>query len=187
MQKRRHLSGFTLLEIMLVIVLLSMTAVMVVPTFPKPSNDAAKLEAERFYQLIQLWNEQSLLKSAVMGVIVERNRYFLMELAGNNWKEVNRTKRISTSITMPEEIELEINIEGLNDEDQLFSRESLFDDTMFADVEEKPPEPPQLVLMGNGEIFPFALTFSADNKPLWEVTGTDVGEFKLASLNEDRE
>ena len=189
MMRRRRLSGFTLLEIMLVMLLLSLTAAVIVPTFPNPTNDDAKQEAQRFYQLIQLWNEQSLVMSKVMGVRVEEDKYTLLELSDKNWKEVQKRNRVVTAVDMPEEIKLEIEVAGMVDnEDQLFSRESLFDDLDFneADEEEK-IDPPQLVMMGNGELFAFDLIFSADGENLWKVTGTDIGEFTLASFNEDEE
>ena len=188
MSQRRQAFGFTLLEILLVMVLLSLTAIVVVPTLPQKSDTEAKDEANRFYQLIQLWTEQSLIESKTMGVRVEDDRYRLMALKGNDWEYVQAKKRLATDISMPEGVELEIEVDGLgNDEDQLFSRESLFDETMFVEEEEEVIEPPQLVLMGNGEILPFTLLVLADGKEQWRVTGTDVGVFELSHFDEDKE
>lgn len=187
--KRKLQSGFTLLEILLVIVLLSMTAVMVVPTLPQASNDEAKQEAERFYQLIQLWNEQALLLSKTMGVQVDKNRYRLLELIGNNWQEVEKKRGAATSVSIPNSVELELEMTAMAVEDELFSKESIFDE-MFTDVkteeEKKIIPPPQIVLMGSGEILPFTLTFLAEGKALWEITGNDIGSFELKSTDEGR-
>ncbi|MGL5291738.1 MAG: type II secretion system minor pseudopilin GspH [Vibrionaceae bacterium] len=187
--KRKLQSGFTLLEILLVIVLLSMTAVMVVPTLPQASNDEAKQEAERFYQLIQLWNEQALLLSKTMGVQVDKNRYRLLELVGNNWQEVEKKRGTATKVEIPSSVGLDLEMTAMPIEDQLFSKESIFDE-MFVEKkteeEEKIIPPPQIVLMGSGEILPFSLTFLAEGKALWEVTGNDIGSFELKSTDEDR-
>lgn len=189
MFKRRHNRGFTLLEILLVMVLLSLTAVVVVPTFPNKNNDDAKFEAERFYQLIQLWIEKSLVMSKTMGVRVEKDGYSLLELTGNDWAEVTKKGRTVTSVEMPDDVTMKLDVVGIEDtEDQLFSRESLFDEMVFNEEDKKKQaNPPQLVLFGNGEIFPFTMTFLANGNELWKVTGTDVGDIKLASFDEDRE
>ena len=185
---RRHAHGFTLLEILLVLVLLSLTAIVVVPTFPKKNNDDAKTEAERFYQLIQLWNEKSLITSQVMGVRIEENNYRLMQLDGNNWKIIAKQGRVATEVEMPEDITLSVEIAGMtSNEDQLFSREDLFEDIDFNEEEQEIPDPPQLVMMGNGELIAFTLVFASNNQDLWKVTGSDIGVFELIPFNEDRE
>ncbi len=48
--KRGRPSGFTLLEILLVLLLLSISAVIVVPNLPNDQSDEVQGEAERFYQ-----------------------------------------------------------------------------------------------------------------------------------------
>ncbi len=68
--------------------------------------------------------------------------------------------------------------------DQLWERDGLFDDEMFAEQEEK-PKPPQIVLMGNGEQTPFRLEFREDKKVLWVVKGNELGEYTLAQPDED--
>ena len=187
MLQRRHNQGFTLLEILLVIVLLSLTAIVVVPTFPSASHDNAKLEAERFYQLIQLWNERSLISNQVLGVRVEQDNYQLLRLDDNAWTRVAKTNRIATKVTMPKDIKLSVDVTGMVDtEDQLFSRESLFDEMDF-NQQQQQINPPQLVMMGNGEQIAFSVIFSDNNERLWQVSGSDIGAFELTNFNEGKE
>lgn len=184
--KIRHLTGFTLLEILLVLVLLSMLAMVVVPTLPQQKNDDAKNEAQRFYQLIQLWTEQSLLTGQTLGLRVEDDNYELLRLTGNGWESIEQDRTV-TSVKIPEDVEIELEVTGfIQEEDQLFERKSLFDEEMFEE-EDKKPEPPQIVLMGNGEIIPFSLFFLVDKKKLWEVKGNDVATFEIKSLDEGEE
>lgn len=190
--KRRHTTGFTLLEIMLVMVLLGVLAGVVVPTLPVKSNDEAKLEAERFFQLIQLWTEKALISGQTYGLRVEDDkRYQLLHLDNNDWV-LAPEERTSTDITMPEGVELDLEVSGfIAEEDQLFSRESLFsDEELFEsglsdEDEEEKIDPPQVVLMGNGEVIAFTLRFLADGRPLWVVKANDVATFELKTADED--
>ncbi|KKD59905.1 general secretion pathway protein GspH [Grimontia sp. AD028] len=184
--RRGRPSGFTLLEILLVMVLLAISAVIVVPNLPQNKSDEAKEEAQRFFQLIQLWTEQSLLTGQTFGLNVEKDGYQLLRLTREDWEPVEQERNI-TSVTLPEGLVLDLEVSGfVSEEDRLFDRESLFDEEMFADEENKPPQP-QVVLMGNGEIIPFTLTIVADKKRLWQVKGNDVATFEVKNLNEDKE
>ncbi|WP_325891146.1 type II secretion system minor pseudopilin GspH [Grimontia sp. NTOU-MAR1] len=184
--RRRRPTGFTLLEILLVMVLLAISAVIVVPNLPQNKNDDAKEEAQRFFQLIQLWTEQSLLTGQTLGLNVDKDGYQLLRLTREDWVPMEQDRKV-TSVTLPEGLELDLEVSGfVAEEDRLFDRESLFDEEMFADEESKPPQP-QVLLMGNGEIIPFTLTIVADDKRLWQIKGNDVATFEVKNLNEDKE
>lgn len=175
-----------MLEVLLVVVLMSVLAMIVVPTLPQSQNDGAKAEAQRFYQLIQLWTEQSLLTGQTLGLRVEDDSYSLLRLTSKDWEPVEKGRTV-TSVTLPEDVEIELEVTGfVEEEDQLFDRDGLFDDEMFAEEDDK-PEPPQVVLMGNGEIISFSLTFLADKKRLWLVKGNDVATFEIEALGEGGE
>ncbi|CZF81927.1 Type II secretion system protein H precursor [Grimontia marina] len=166
-------------------VLLAISAVIVVPNLPQNKNDDAKEEAQRFFQLIQLWTEQSLLTGQTLGLNVDKDGYQLLRLTREDWVPMEQDRKV-TSVTLPEGLELDLEVSGfVAEEDRLFDRESLFDDEMFADEESKPPQP-QVVLMGNGEIIPFTLTIVADDKRLWQIKGNDVATFEVKNVNEGK-
>ena len=184
--KNGHSTGFTLLEILLVLLLLAVSAVVVVPNLPQNQSDEAKEEAQRFYQLVQLWTEQALLTGQTFGLRFDSDSYTLNQLTPKEWQPVSEG-RYANAISMPEGIEMDLEVSGfVNEEDRLFDRKGLFDDELFAEEEDK-PKPPQVVLMGNGEIIPFTLTFLADDKRLWQVKGNDVATFEITALNEGKE
>ncbi|MFD2179140.1 type II secretion system minor pseudopilin GspH [Veronia pacifica] len=185
----RRQTGFTLLEIMLVLVVLALSAAVILPNIPTNKNDAVKEESQRFFRLVQLWSEQAMLSTDTFGVRVDNNnRYHLMQLTSDDWVKVTKG-RYSKDIELPEGVTIELEVGGFTDqEDRLFDRDSLFDDTLFADEEEKEKvEPPQIILMGNGEIIPFKLTFYTDDTPLWLVEGNELASFKLEQLDKDTE
>ena len=193
--KGRHTAGFTLLEIMLVMVLLGLVAGVVVPTLPQQSKDDAKLEAERFYQLIQLWTETAMLSGQTYGLRVDdETQYQLLKLTGNDW-EAAESQRTTTKVTLPEGVELDLEVSGFqNEDDQLFSRDSMFsDEPLFEsgiglnDEEEEKIDPPQVVLMGNGEVIAFTLSFLIDGEREWFVRANDVATFELKSDREGDE
>ncbi len=179
-------TGFTLLEILLVLVLLSLTAFVVVPTLPQSNKDEGKQEAERFYQLMKRWNEHSLLSGDVMGVRVDDEQYQLLMLGSEGtWLPVHRD-RWKTLVTMPEGIELRLNV--MDEENtSLFEQNDFYED-LFTDPDaERAQKTPQIILMGNGEVLPFTLSFMTGGDVLWEVVGNDLGEFTLVAPNEDKE
>ncbi|KXF82534.1 type II secretion system protein GspH [Enterovibrio coralii] len=175
-----------MLEILLVLLVLGLSAAFVVPNLPQDKSDEVKEEASRFYQLVQLWTEQALISGQTFGLRVDDDKYQLFKLTPEDWVPVEKT-RTKTDVSMPEGIGLDLEVTGfVDEEDRLFDRESLFDEDLFVEEEDK-PKPPQVVLMGNGEIIPFSLTFLDGKKRLWQVTGNDVATFEMKNLNEDKE
>ena len=73
MMKKTTAQGFTLLEILLVLVLLSLVAVAVVATLPGNKTDHAKQDATRLYQRLQLLNEEAVLSGRDFGLRIGKN------------------------------------------------------------------------------------------------------------------
>lgn len=80
-QMRKH-NGFTLIEILLVLVLLSLTAVAVITTLPTSQKDLSKQYAQSFFQRLQLLNEEAVLSGKDFGVRVDdtKKTYTLLSL-----------------------------------------------------------------------------------------------------------
>lgn len=86
--------GFTLIEILLVLVLLSVTAVAVIATIPTNSKDVAKKYAQSFYQRVQLLSEEAILSGLDFGIRIDEKKstYVLMTLKSEGWQEVEFEK-----------------------------------------------------------------------------------------------
>ncbi|MCV6036365.1 prepilin-type N-terminal cleavage/methylation domain-containing protein, partial [Escherichia coli] len=84
---RKH-NGFTLIEILLVLVLLSLTAVAVITTLPTSQKDLTKQYAQSFFQRLQLLNEEAVLSGKDFGVRVDdtKKTYTLLSLTAEGWK-----------------------------------------------------------------------------------------------------
>ncbi|MCL4116937.1 UNVERIFIED_CONTAM: hypothetical protein GTU68_036559, partial [Idotea baltica] len=187
--------GFTLIEILLVLVLLSVTAVAVISTIPTNSKDVAKKYAQSFYQRIQLLNEEAILSGLDFGVRVDEKKstYVLMTLKSDGWQETEFEK-IPSSTELPEDLALTLTLGGgaWEDDDRLFNPGSLFDEDMFADLEEeKKPKPPQIYILSSAETTPFTLSFYPNTGDTvqdgWRIRVLDNGVIRLLEPGEEDE
>ncbi len=193
---KRSAAGFTLLEVLLVVVVMSLTAMMVVQTLPPSQNDVLQTQASRFYQRLQLLNDDAMLNGQDFGIYIEPNqfRYNYLLLTSEGWQPVEESK-FFTETEMPQDIQFsyQLGSDIWQDEERLFKPGSLFDDDRFADLEEKKVKPPQLFVLSSGEITPFVIKFfasqntqRAESEPLqtWRVAVRDNGEIHLLAPGE---
>ncbi len=94
MMKIKREVGFTLIEIMLVLVLLSLSAMAVIMSLPDNQDDQLEEEASRFYQLVQLLNEDALLNGMDYGIYFnqERQEYRFMQLMVDGWQPIEKSR-----------------------------------------------------------------------------------------------
>lgn len=190
MTMRKKNVGFTLIEIMLVLVLLSLSAVAVILNLPNTKQDEVKEQAERFFYRIQLLNEDAILNGQDFGVRVDeqKNTLTYMVLKNDGWSVLESNNY--QEMVMPDEVRLNLEIgDGVwsKGDDKLFSQEGLFDDEMFAEYEEKKKEkPPQLFVLSSGEMTPFTLDVFVrrDRDNGWAVRVKESGTVSLMTRRE---
>ncbi len=190
MKSRR---GFTLIEILLVLVLLAMTAVAVIATIPPRTGDAIRTQAQSFYQRLQLINEEAVLSGRDFGVRVDdaKARYVFLELTADGWQKL-KLHKIPPETRMPDGAALQVKVGGSSwkDKDRLFNPGSLFDDNMFADEKKKKKteSPPQIFVLSSGELTPFTLSFypqSGDSElDGWRVVAKENGQIVVLAPGE---
>ncbi|MGR6841069.1 type II secretion system minor pseudopilin GspH [Aliivibrio wodanis] len=187
--------GFTLIEIMLVLVLLSVSSMAVIMSLPESSDDQLEEQASRFYQLVQLLNEDALLNGMDYGIYFsqERQEYRFMTLKSDGWQPLEES-RFFTEVKMEDDITFEMELGGSAwaDDDRLFEPGSLFDEEMFADVEEKKkPKPPQVMVLSSGEMTPFIVRFLPANErgnvddKMWLIKVDESGVIILIKPGEE--
>lgn len=195
----RRGAGFTLIEIMLVLVLLSMSAIAVIVSLPESKSDQVEKQALRFHQLVQLLNEEALLNGIDYGVRVDekQRRYQFLKLEASGWKKVEQG-RFFTEVALEEDISIELELGGgaWQDKDRLFKPGSLFDEDMFAEFEDKKKvKPPQIMVLSSGDISPFTLVFDVRNpsrlgrsdEETWKVQAQENGVIRLLQPGDDDE
>ncbi len=79
MKIRSKLSGFTLLEIMIVVVIVGLLASVVAPMISKSADDLLKEETDRFVALIKLAQDEAILQSRQLGLKMEPDGYSFLQ------------------------------------------------------------------------------------------------------------
>ena len=191
-QMRKH-NGFTLIEILLVLVLLSLTAVAVISTLPTSQKDLSKQYAQSFFQRLQLLNEEAVLSGKDFGVRVDdaKSTYALLSLTSEGWQPL-KLKQIPSKTKLEEDITLQLELGGgaWDNDERLFKPGSLFDEDMFAEEEdEKKIEPPQVFIFSSAEVTPFTLSFFPQNGDAfndgWRGIGKESGQILLLAPGEE--
>ncbi|HHX8681377.1 GspH/FimT family pseudopilin [Vibrio diabolicus] len=189
---RKH-NGFTLIEILLVLVLLSLTAVAVISTLPTSQKDLSKQYAQSFFQRLQLLNEEAVLSGKDFGVRVDdaKSTYTLLSLTAEGWQPLE-LKQIPSKTKLEDDITLLLELGGgaWDNDDRLFKPGSLFDEDMFAEEDdEKKIKPPQVFIFSSAEVTPFTLSFFPQNGDAfndgWRVIGKKSGQILLLAPGEE--
>ncbi|WP_318519330.1 type II secretion system minor pseudopilin GspH [Photobacterium leiognathi] len=183
-------AGFTLIEIMLVLVLLATSAVAVISTLPDNKRDEVKEQAVRFHHLAQLLGEDAMLNGVDYGIRVEPHQYHFVQLTQDGWQPLEGAK-FYTDVKLDKAITTNVEIGGAwKDKDRLFKSDSLFknEDLFTKSDEEKKKIKPQIVVMASGEYTPFTLNFEVDGEnQFWRVSADEVGNLVLLQPGETLE
>jgi general secretion pathway protein H len=175
---RQYYSGFTLVEVMLVMLLIGLLAATVVMNFTGESREErlAK-EAERFQQIFQFVAETAMLKQQEWGLFVTANQYGFLYYSNEDGKWALADEPASLRpYTLPEDILLSLELEGLpGAEGNLLSQLDWQQDDEQAQQDSDVPVLPQVFILSSGEISPFQLLLreNSDLTPLYSAVSTD--------------
>lgn len=180
MMKRN--AGFTLIEIMLVLVLLATSAVAVVSTLPNNKRDEVKEQAVRFHHLAQLLGEDAMLNGVDYGIRIEPHQYYFLILTQDGWKPLEEAK-FFTNVKLDAGITATVTLgDTWKDKDRLFKSDSIFknDDIFKKSDQEQQQLPPQIVVMASGDYTPFTVSFEINNQhQYWQIVADEVGNLVL--------
>jgi len=134
--------GFTLVEVLLVILLIGLLAASVVMSFTGESRDKklAK-QTEQLQLLIQLASETAMLKQQELGLFLDDEGYRFMLFKDEKWHSIREPKALR-SYKFAEGIEFELELEGLEwSEGNLLSQvewqeeDKLFEENSFDEID----------------------------------------------------
>ncbi|QBY04639.1 type II secretion system protein GspH [Thalassotalea sp. HSM 43] len=162
----RRVKGFTLLEIMLVLVVLGMMYTAVIPNIrgTEPADELEK-HSHTFAELFSLASEYALLNNLELGLHVEDNVYRFLAFDGTRWVPVP-DQDILTEVAFDEPFAIELSLDDLPiDEDAMQVNQSMFEDFEYDEgfKEDEEPVYPQVFILSGGDITPFKLTFIYDD------------------------
>lgn len=177
----RQMKGFTLLEIMLVLVLMGMISVGVVMTLPNSGSGSQgnEWQAQRFSTLLQLTQDQAIILNTEFGIQFSESSYTFAtyDFSKRKWVPYINS-RINGHVELSNEIVTEYHLAG-NVWGEIEEAQKQEDNNPFADesyqvnigdedndIEVKP----HVFIMSSGEITPFSYQFSTQGNDLHKTT-----------------
>ncbi len=189
----KHHRGFTLLEIMLVMLLLGLMASYVVVNFVSESRPSRiQKETDRLQQLVQVLSETAILKQQDFGLMLNDKGYQFLVHNGQKWLEVAEPKFMQLH-PWPETIRAELELDGLSwAEDSILGQEEFRklqeelleqqeeaaeENDKKTDQDDKAKGPlkarekpllPNIYILSSGDISPFQLVLADETeRPFW--------------------
>ena len=167
----RRVSGFTLLEVLVVLVIIGIiTAMAVVSTGVLGADHQMDEEAQRLQAVLAQAREESMLDGRDVGLRVDRQGYDFLRYNGRvaAWEPV-------VDDTLLRERELP---EGLNASLRLEAREIELE-PRTAPTEDEPAQP-QVLVLASGDVVPFEILLRRDGtEETRRIAGTIEGKFEV--------
>jgi general secretion pathway protein H len=166
--KPRFQAGFTLLEIMLVLVLMGMASVGVMMVLPQQTNENENVDwqSQRFSTLLQFAEDQALISGQELALVFKDNayRFAFYDYESKKWLALV-SEQIGKEIEIPESLDLEHNLIGsVWDEIEAEDEDVFLDEDYLVQIDDDEDEveslSPQVFIMSSGEVTPFSVTFS---------------------------
>jgi len=167
---RRSTSGFTLLEVLLVALIIGIAALAIVLTIPDRQLAASPQEAARSFQLkLNHAREQAMLRNWVVGVRFNETEYRFYRWHENDWALIDR-KPLG-----PELLDEGLEIEFQAGDFRLLDNMEASQDTLFSEQEREREDriEPQLIIFESTEFIPFRLIFRTQHggQESWIIDG----------------
>jgi len=155
---RRLHKGFTLIEIMVVIVIVAVLISAVALSFPPVGDKLLKENAQRFTALVSLAQDEAILQSTELSVEITQEGYRFFQNVDNSWVEFSQTPFKERKL--PVEITTEVFLEGIS-----------------INLKDRDNNKPQIVILSSGEMTPFTYTLQFKNRSKVEMKVDASGEF----------
>ena len=160
--------GFTLIEIMVVVVIMSIMIGTVLLSFPDTNNDLLKEDAERFTALVSLAQDEAILQSRDLAIAINDSGYSFLSRNDKSWTV------FSEEPFTPRELSGKVNSE-------------LYLEGTAIKLVKKAKTKPQIVIYSSGEMTPFVYSFGYKNGSQASIDvdagGTAKKEYKFEDKN----
>ncbi len=154
----KHQSGFTLIEVLLVVAIIGIAALVIVLQLPASQQGETTSDARRQFQLkFHYAREQALLRNWVIGVEFKDDSYGFYRWQEGKWQEFSDKPLLRVYVNENMELDFipgEFRLfDNLANKDTLFASEPSRDRT---DTDEPAPKP-QVIIFESTEFIPFKL------------------------------
>ncbi|MGL5046828.1 MAG: type II secretion system minor pseudopilin GspH [Shewanella sp.] len=191
MLKLRH-AGFTLMEVMLVILLMGLSAAAVTMSIGNSGpQQALDRTARQFIAATEMVLDETVLSGLFIGIVIEKTRYQFVVYKDGQWEPLDKDRLLSEK-QMEQGVELNLVLDGLPLVQEDEEKDSWFEEPLIepsTDDKKKHPEP-QVMLFPSGEMSAFELTFIAKTNKGQQaealVVGDALGKLTLGRPDETR-
>lgn len=150
--------GFTLIEIMVVMVIIALIATATVMSTGSNFSQKVGNEARRLAAIIRLAQDEALINSTEVGVILDETKYTFVLYEQGQWLPITNEKMYEEH-TLLEGVEMVLQVDGF---DGIVLGEERDDDDEEED--EKRSLTPQIYILSSGELSPFILTMGVESE-----------------------
>ena len=153
-------SGFTLVEIMVVLVVLGLFAGMGILTLGQSDHLILESEAKRLFEVVKLAQEEAIMHGSEIGLTVQADKYYFSRLQENKWLKLTDDQQLGEH-KIAGGIDLELRIE----------------DDQVIHLSDPETEFPEIVLLSSGEITAFEINLKQQSKQTtrYQIIGQDSG------------
>ncbi|TRW50312.1 type II secretion system protein GspH [Aliidiomarina halalkaliphila] len=155
-------SGFTLIEVMLLIVILSVASMYIILTIPtRVLSDSAQDASEKFVLQMHHAREQAMLRNHVYGIEFKDDKYTFYRWHNENWVELVQPPLVETRVS--EHVDLDFEPGDFRILDNMTEgRDTVFGrDVRRASSDDEEPPRPNVLIFESTEFVPFRLRFTA--------------------------
>lgn len=168
---RTH-AGFTLIEILIVVLIISIVTSVGVLTISRNNNKEIELFAKELVQVIKLAEETAMLQPVELGLMINNQSYQFVALdATQNGKAKHWSPLDDNALgqhPIPEHIQLSIATHSADKDEE---------------SDEDKQQQPQLVISTNGDVTPFTMYIGKKGaKPRFAITGEADGTITIKEL-----
>ncbi|MAD89702.1 MAG: type II secretion system protein GspH [Pseudoalteromonas sp.] len=178
--------GFSLLEVLVVLVIIAMSVKMVSYTFDDAEAEELEKQALRVYRVINLASEFAVLNQIELGFHLDKNVLEFLVFDGEKWT-VFDAEALYEPITFGKEYKVNLNIEDLS-----WSQDNLLEQANWRELmgtsddesllELKKLKVPQVLILSSGEVSAFQLSVELADSASEEASYFIEGEF-IAPVN----
>jgi general secretion pathway protein H len=173
--------GFTLLEILVVIVIIGVMVAMVTLSFNVLGSDRETAEeTRRFWAVLRQAREEAELQSIDLAVFVGATDYEFLrfDTRRNEWQQIADDKLYAPRV-LPEGLRFRLWMESR----ELVLKPGLPDRSK---KDENQKWPPQVTVLSSGDVVPFELQIERDAAPaLWRMTSQADGDLRVEQRKKD--
>ncbi len=163
MKRRATAQGFTLLELLIVVVIVGVMAGAISMSVGGNESRQLKDEAQRLIALIDIASQEAILNGREIALQVEKEAYQFLIFDEETQKWLMIEADTLRPREVPEGIELSIMIEGQQEEVSRFGE----------------TEPSRVWILSSGEMSPFILVVDLFDGPRYEINGSILGDLEL--------